>query len=288
MGIGDVTHVMNVVVTKMCNNIRFWHRSAEILEETLEVLIELVSSYSSSKALLGLETVNFLVHNHDGANFPFLGYDSDNKYRTTFYSALSRLVFSSSEDVNNLFDAFIAPNTAILAQLSQTADLRTPVVRTAIIGAMRDLRGITASTYNKRTYNLLFDALYPDAFPLFVRITEAWFDDPVVMTALLKFMQVTVDLSQGCRASDGIHLVSSVPALLLRLDIFVVTVTLVPFLFHLFATGICFQQGTENLLRAIQRQWNSVVQGNELHRVRLRQQNHPRPGTESNRPIIMP
>lgn len=190
MGIGDVSQIMNIVVNKMCNNIKFWHRSDKILEETLDVLIELVSSYSSSKALLGLDTVTFLVHNHVGAHFPFLGYDSDNKYRITFYTALSRLVFSSSEDVHNLFDVFIAPNTAILAQISQSPDLRTPAIKLAVVGSLRDLRGITTSTYNKRTYNLLFDALYPDAFPLFLRITETWFDDPIVMTAMLKFMQV--------------------------------------------------------------------------------------------------
>jgi hypothetical protein len=62
----------------------------------------------------------------------------------------------------------------------------------AIVGALRDLRGITESTYNKRTYNLLFDALYPDAFPLLVRIAEIWYDDATVMTALLKFMKVYV------------------------------------------------------------------------------------------------
>ena len=50
-------------------------------------------------------------------------------------------------------------------------------------------RGITSSTYNKRTYNLLFDALYPDAFPLLVRVAEKWYDDAPVMTALFKFMQ---------------------------------------------------------------------------------------------------
>jgi exportin-7 len=190
MAIGDMTQVMNIVVNKMCNNIKYWHRSDQILEQTLEVFVELVSSYSSSKTLLSLETVNFLVHNHVGAQFPFLGYDSDNKYRITFYSALSRLVFSSSEDINNSFDTFVAPNLAIIAQLGQTADLRSPAVKLAIIGALRDLRGIMSSTYNKRTYNLLFDALYPDAFPLLVRVAETWYDDAIVMTALLKFMQV--------------------------------------------------------------------------------------------------
>jgi exportin-7 len=142
--------------------------------------------------LLNLDTVNFLVHNHVGSHFPFLGYDNDNKYRITFYSALSRLVFSSSEDLNNSFDTFVAPNLNILTQLSQTSDLRSPAVKLAICGALRDLRGITVSAYSKRTYSLLFEALYPTYFPLFLRIAEAWYDDPAVMTALLKFMQVCV------------------------------------------------------------------------------------------------
>mmetsp|Transcript_3775 Transcript_3775/g.5903 ORF Transcript_3775/g.5903 Transcript_3775/m.5903 type:complete len:1113 (-) Transcript_3775:236-3574(-) len=189
IGIGDMIQVMNIIVNKLCNNIKYWHRSDKILEETLDVFVDLVSSYSSSKTLLGLETVNFLVHNHVGAHFPFLGYDSDNKYRITFYSALSRLVFSSSEDLNNSFDAFVAPNLEILVQLAQAPDLRAPAVKLAVIQALRDLRGITVSAYNKRTYNLLFESLYPSSFPLFRRIADSCYDDPTVMTALLKFMQ---------------------------------------------------------------------------------------------------
>lgn len=189
MALGDSTQVMNIVVNKMCNNIKFWNDEDKILGETLEVFTDLVSSYSSSKTLLGLETVRFLVQNHDGEHFPFLGFDNDNKYRVTFYTSLSRLVFSSSEDVDNLFDTFIGPNMAILNQLGGLPDLRSREIRMACIGALRDLRGVTVSAYNKRTYGLLFDALYPAAFTLFVKIAQTWFDDPIVMTALLKFMQ---------------------------------------------------------------------------------------------------
>ncbi len=192
MNIGDMMVVMNMIVTKLCNNIKFWHMSDKILEETLEVFVELISSYSSSKTLLNLETVNFLVHNHTGAHFPFLGYDNDNKFRITFYSALTRLVFSSSEDINNAFDVFISPNISILAQLSQTPELRNREAKIAIVAALRDLRGITVSSYNKRTYNLLFEALYPAYFPLLRRIAETWYDDHIVMTALMKFMQVSL------------------------------------------------------------------------------------------------
>jgi exportin-7 len=52
-----------------------------------------------------------------------------------------------------------------------------------------DLRGITSATHGRRTYGLLFEALYPAYFPVFQRTAEAWADDPQVMTALLKFLQ---------------------------------------------------------------------------------------------------
>ena len=181
---------MNIVINKLCSNIRYWNRSDAILQETLEVFVDLVSSYNSSKTLLGLETINFMVHNHTGSHFPFLGYDSDNKYRIAFYTALSKLVFTAAEDMNNSFDAFIVPNVEILEQLAQTQDLNNHSVKVAIIGALRDLRGITAATTNKRTYNLLFDVIFPVGFPVFNRIAETLYADPNVMTALMKFLQV--------------------------------------------------------------------------------------------------
>lgn len=184
---------MNLMIDKLCSNIRYWHQDDLVLGQTLEVFVEFVTSYSNSKALLSLDAVKFLVHNHRGQNFPFLGYDSDNKHRTTFYSALARLVFSSSEDLDNLFDAFVTPNLDILQQLTQLAhepaQLREPASRLAIIAALRDLRGITVSAYNKRTYTLLFEALHPGAFTLLRSVADVWYDDPVVVTALFKFLQ---------------------------------------------------------------------------------------------------
>lgn len=94
------------------------------------------------------------------------------------------------------------------------------MVKVAIVGALRDLRGITVSTYNKRTYNLLFEALYPQFFPLFNRIAEAWYDDTVVMTALLKFLQV---FYQRC--------ISDHNPLMIQLS----------FIFILVILGICFE-----------------------------------------------
>lgn len=191
LNLADPASTMNVIIDKLCSNVRHWHQDDTVLSQTLEVFVELVTSYSNSKALLSLDAVKYLVHNHRGQNFPFLGYDSDNKHRITFYSALARLVFSSSEDLDNLFDTFIAPNLEILQQLSalDQAQLREPASRVAIISALRDLRGITVSAYNKRTYSLLFEALHPGAFSLLRNVADAWYDDPVVVTALFKFLQ---------------------------------------------------------------------------------------------------
>jgi exportin-7 len=190
MGLGDVNAIMNIVVIKICNNIRYWNRANELLDTTLQVFVDLITGYSSSKALLNLETVNFMVHNHIGAHFPFLGYDSDNKYRISFYTALTRLVFTAAEDINNEFDDFITPNLEIIEQLNQTPDLSEAGVKVALLGLFRDLRGIAQATTTKRTYNLLFDAVFPDAFTLLKRATEHNYNDPQVMTALLKFLMV--------------------------------------------------------------------------------------------------
>lgn len=189
MDIGDMASVMNLIINKLCTNIKYWNRSEEILENTLEVLIEFVTSYNAAKTLLSLESVTFLINNHTGAHFPFLGYDSDNKYRVSFYAALAKLVFSAAEDSMNSFDVFIQPMEATLRQLIQTSDLRENSVKVAIVGLLRDLRGIVDAAHNKRTYSLFFDAFFPLLFPLLNRVAETLCDDEMVMTAVLKFMQ---------------------------------------------------------------------------------------------------
>lgn len=145
MGLGDVNAIMNIVVIKICNNIRYWNRANELLDTTLQVFVDLITGYSSSKALLNLETVNFMVHNHIGAHFPFLGYDSDNKYRISFYTALTRLVFTAAEDINNEFDDFITPNLEIIEQLNQTADLSEAGVKVSEVEWEKMWRGLTST-----------------------------------------------------------------------------------------------------------------------------------------------
>jgi exportin-7 len=206
MGLGDTTSIMNIMVSKICSNIRHWNRSHSLLDITLDLFVDLISTYSSSKTLLSLDMIQFMIHNHsplsvtvqgrgDPANqssFPFLSYDNDNKYRIAFYTALSRLVFTAAEDLNNSFDLFISPKLSVINQLLSLSesDLSSSAARVAIICICRDFRGITTATTSKRTYNLLFDVLYPDFFSLLKNATSVWCADPPVMTAILKFLQV--------------------------------------------------------------------------------------------------
>eukprot|EP00611_Tribonema_gayanum_P000066 TRINITY_DN1003_c0_g1_i5.p1 TRINITY_DN1003_c0_g1~~TRINITY_DN1003_c0_g1_i5.p1 ORF type:complete len:1118 (+),score=547.47 TRINITY_DN1003_c0_g1_i5:341-3694(+) len=189
MGLGDHAVVTNIIVTKVGNNLKYWPQNEEVISSTLQLFLDMASSYSSSKLLLSLDTVAFLIQHHNEEHFPFLAVPSNTRHRTTFHMTLSRLIFAATEDTDALFEAFMAPLLAVLAQLAAAPSFRQETVKRAIIGICRDLRGVSAATNNKRTYGMLFEALYPAHFPVFVRAAEEWADSVEVSTALLKFLQ---------------------------------------------------------------------------------------------------
>lgn len=54
------------------NNLKYWPDDYEVVSKTLQLFLDMASGYSSSKMLLGLDTVKFLMHNHTQEFFPFL------------------------------------------------------------------------------------------------------------------------------------------------------------------------------------------------------------------------
>ena len=127
-----------------------------------------------------------MLENNSALHFPFLDIPAHTRLRTTFYNTLARLLFMG--DYPATLNSFMQPILEVLHQLMQTQNYRQENVKTAIIGVCRDLRGITSATHNRRTYGILFDLLYPDYFPAFVKAAEVWYDTPEVTTPLLKFM----------------------------------------------------------------------------------------------------
>jgi exportin-7 len=175
----------------------------------------MASGYSSSKLLMSLDTVKFLLANHTEDHFPFLALPDNTRHRTTFHATLSRLLFASLDDNGERFEAFMQPILDVIAKLAVVpeSDFRQEHVKNAVIGICRDLRGITASTHNRRTYSALFDCLYPGCFPVFVRAATVWYDEPAVTTALLKFMGEFVYNKAQVLPSSSSLLPSSSPLL---------------------------------------------------------------------------
>lgn len=190
LGLGDHTVVVNMMVTKIGNNLKFWGEVEVVISKTLALFFEVASGYSSGKLLLGLETVQYLIANHTADEFPFLAVPANTRHRTTFHSTIARLIFTTAFDESSeRFERFMEPIENVLTQLLQTPNYRVPEVREAVIGVCRDLRGIVEQTHNRRTYSCIFDFLYPAYFSVFVRAVDELYDHPAVTTALLKFLQ---------------------------------------------------------------------------------------------------
>ncbi|CAM9433954.1 unnamed protein product [Ascophyllum nodosum] len=188
IGMGDHSAIINVIVTKIGNNLKYWPDDNEVVSKTLQLFLDMASGYSSSKMLLGLDTVKFLMHNHTQEFFPFLGASANVRQRTTFHLTLARLIFATSDDMSPMFEAFMEPLINVLRNLGAAPTFRQESVKYALVGVCRDLRGVTAATNNRRSYGMLFDALYPIHFGVFVRAAEEWSDSPDVTTSLMKFM----------------------------------------------------------------------------------------------------
>ncbi|KAJ0402462.1 hypothetical protein ATCC90586_009282 [Pythium insidiosum] len=190
MGFGDHTVVVNMIVTKVGNNLKFWGEDEIVINKTLVLFFEIASGYSSGKLLLGLETVQYLIGHHTADEFPFLSIPANTRHRTMFHMTLAKLLFSTAFDESSeRFERFMEPIEDVLNKLMQTQNFRSPEVREAVIGVCRDLRGIVQPTSTRRTFSCVFDLIYPTYFPVFVRAAEQLYDHPLAMTALLKFLQ---------------------------------------------------------------------------------------------------
>ncbi|XP_023537152.1 exportin-7-like isoform X1 [Cucurbita pepo subsp. pepo] len=188
LGLHDHLQLLNVIVTKIATNLKCYTESEEVIDHTLSLFLELASGYMTGKLLLKLDTVKFIVANHTREQFPFLEEYRCSRSRTTFYYTIGWLIFVEESPVK--FKSSMEPLSQAFIKLESTSDslFRTDAVKYALIGLMRDLRGIAMATNSRRTYGLLFDWLYPAHMLLFLKGISQWTDTPEVTTPLLKFM----------------------------------------------------------------------------------------------------
>ncbi|KAG2671976.1 hypothetical protein I3843_13G016500 [Carya illinoinensis] len=188
LGLHDHLLLLNVIVGKIATNLKCYTESEEVIDHTLGLFLELASGYMTGKLLLKLDTVKFIVANHTREHFPFLEEYRCSRSRTTFYYTIGCLIFMEDSPVK--FKSSMDPLLQVFISLESTPDslFSTDAVKYALIGLMRDLRGIAMATNSRRTYGLLFDWLYPAHMPLLLKGISHWSDTPEVTTPLLKFM----------------------------------------------------------------------------------------------------
>ncbi|XP_064599682.1 exportin-7-like [Liolophura sinensis] len=199
LGLCDESMVLSVFIGKIITNLKYWGTSEQIISKTLQLLSDLSLGYSTVRKLVKLEAVQFMLNNHTSDHFPFLGINANNtpvgdmRCRTTFYTALGRLLMVDLGEDEEKFELFMMPLTAafdavgnLLANVDNPAQAEE--AKRSLIGLARDLRGVAFAFNTKASYMMLFDWIYPSYTPILQRAIELWYHDPSVTTPVLKLM----------------------------------------------------------------------------------------------------
>ncbi|KAG5631740.1 hypothetical protein H5410_003457, partial [Solanum commersonii] len=174
LGLHDHLLILNLIVRKIATNLKFYRESDGVISQTLNLI------YMTAKLLVKLDTTQLIISNRNREEFPFLGDYRCSRSRTTFYYIIGLLIFM--EDSFLKFKASMDPLLQVLLSLELIPDalFHTDDVKQALIGLMRDLRGIAMATSSRRTYGFLFDWLYPAHIPLLLKAITIWADTPEV------------------------------------------------------------------------------------------------------------
>ncbi|KAM9104813.1 ran-binding protein 17 [Megaptera novaeangliae] len=202
LGITDDNHVLETFMTKIVTNLKYWGRCEPVISRTLQFLNDLSVGYSLTsityillKKLVKIDAVKFMLKNHTSEHFPFLGISdsyslSDFRCRTTFYTALTRLLMVDLGEDEDEFENFMLPLTVSFETVLQmfSNNFKQEDVKRMLIGLARDLRGIAFALNTKTSYTMLFDWMYPTYIPILQRAVEQWYGEPACTTPILKLM----------------------------------------------------------------------------------------------------
>ncbi|GAB0200252.1 exportin-7 [Grus japonensis] len=137
-----------------------------------------------------------MLNNHTSEHFSFLGINNqsnltDMRCRTTFYTALGRLLMVDLGEDEDQYEQFMLPLTAAfetVAQMFSTNTFNEQEAKRTLVGLVRDLRGIAFAFNAKTSFMMLFEWIYPSYMPILQRAIELWYHDPACTTPVLKLM----------------------------------------------------------------------------------------------------
>jgi exportin-7 len=183
--------VVTAMLDKIVMNLSAWAHEHRVVKDSLDLLDNLSSGYSSVKLMANLERTKSLLVNHTADYFPFLNVPANNRLRTSFYTTLSRLVFLG-ENVA-LFDQFVTPFERVVHAITQqAASMRSQEVLALGIGLCRDLRGVLAGAVVRKSYLLVWEWLSPKHLGVILRLLETWWDQPSIVIPILRFFSELV------------------------------------------------------------------------------------------------
>eukprot|EP00127_Corallochytrium_limacisporum_P005963 Clim_evm40s215 gene=Clim_evmTU40s215 len=192
-GVQDQSQVLNVFLTKIVANLRYWASNESVVSQSLKLLGDLCQGYSTVRMLRKLDLSNMILQNHH--EFPFLESLNNTRHRTTFYTALGRLLFVENQDEDDKFERFMDPFKQVVewlrtqmtpeGRVSPQADVSR--VQSTIVGLCRDFRGIVAACTKKASYMSFFDWFYPNHMEPMTKCFGDFAGTPTVADPFLKF-----------------------------------------------------------------------------------------------------
>ncbi len=188
LNLPDHLAVVSVLMHKIVTNLKMRSECLDVTEKTLALLADLAGGYSSGKLLLKLELVHFMLGHHGASEFPFLDVTANVRLRTSYYSTLCKLLFSSENTVK--FRDFMRPFTEqfiwLRDRIGSEQAVSSAELRATLIGLLRDLRGVVSACSSRRTYTYFFEWIYPEFTLVMQRAAAIYHTVPAVSTPLLK------------------------------------------------------------------------------------------------------
>ncbi|KAI9330091.1 armadillo-type protein [Obelidium mucronatum] len=197
-GVDDQNKMLNLIVQKLCNNLKFCATYEPLIARTVDFFGELASGYSPIRYLRKTETAQAMLRFHSAQYFPFL--DNNRKKRSGYYATLCRLLFTDDNMESEALEFLNLFNIPLeeLSRLNSLAAFREPRIRIMLDGLFRDLRGFVSAielSEAKPSYLVFFNWFYPH-MPILLRALEANVDHPVANTILKFFAEFVLNRAQ--------------------------------------------------------------------------------------------
>ncbi|KAL3083211.1 hypothetical protein niasHS_011013 [Heterodera schachtii] len=212
LGITDDSEVLRLYAQKIIVNLTYWGKDEKILSSTLSLLNDLTVGYANVRRLLKTKEIQELLRNHAAFDFVISIEDiSIMKSRTNFYASLMRLLNIELEDDPGLFSQFMGPISekfkGILAmfQSNSAATFSSEgQLKMAVIGFVRDLRGIALACTKKANYQLFLNWAMPNVFAVMIESVKRWTDNADICTPILKLV-AEMTMNRQSRLTYDMH-----------------------------------------------------------------------------------